>query len=400
MALKKRRTVPEDLKKFMDSDFGEDNAPKARPINQSSTYLQAAELAYDSLKKNGGSIPPTTFTNDDGTVVKLTPEFIEIPFSELEEKTLISNLNPRLWIETEYNDLTLSDQIETAGIRNLSAGYMLDGDSCISIANGGTRRNIAISLYRRKGINKTYPLVYYRITAENLWVVRQLVDDSEYGRKFNTIENALRLRAVYEAQVDPNLSDLMRAFDLATGNSISRPYCKQLLLFSLFLPYISPYFLRHFSRSEDITAKIMGLVFEFVTGHKMSTLDLSDPNNRTPYNIRHDLDRHIKSLVIDEKVLELDKLLSNGNKHRVTITKLLTERLSPKKIDDAPKQESNEQGILSGQTHVGFSLSYSREDYDSDEIAVIRSVIERHKEQLLELQRIIDKEIAQALTQT
>lgn len=330
-------------------------------------------------------------------------EELAIPYSALENVVVISDYNPRVWVDSEFEKSTLAQQIQAEGIRDLCKGYRLPGSDKIYIANGGTRFVIAVALYKKaiedgdeeaiaKYEKATYPVEVIDITEDQMWTVDILVNDSDINSKFCVYENSLRVLNTYRAFPHTDLSGLLHNFIQRTGVKPNKNDLKTLLIFSILGSSFLKELLQAFGDKEFITVPVMNSCIELSTGLKLKEIKITerisnqDGKDKNQSKLIPNLIEYVESLVSDEKVLNVLQILEGDfKKPKTEIPKALkaalptnegdTEKATPEKVPTFVKDKP--QGLFASKTEVGAAIVFSREDYSESEFKLIAEAMQK-----------------------
>lgn len=368
-------------------------------IDKQSSYISNSKNAIDELI--GDSIQRSFTHPITGSTVSVPGNFLKLSYNSLESTTKVAGQNPRIWLSNELQNSPLTEQIRAEGIRHNCHGVRYKGDSTIYIANGGTRRGIALHLLS-EGVEGEYPLEVFDIDEENDWILDILIDDSDINKKFSTYENTTRLLRTYNLNPNVDLKSLTTSFLNRTGITAPNKWVRTILISSILKHHFDAGVKKAFSNKDDISERVLSSLIEFITKQEMKSLDITiripaPPESKAKFasEIRKDLKDYLESLVDEDRLTELLVIMERPfSKPKTEIPKALKQYLKPDddlKITSANGSRQN--GYVSSSNAVGIELLFDRSDFDKEEMILVKNVLKKRKKEIETLVEEIKLEV-------
>lgn len=389
------------------AENGDDNSAfhDSERVKSTSSFQGFASVAKEYSKDL--SRETKTYTNPlTGEKAEVTVKSVTLKASKLRERTLVASTNVRRWLSDEYRDHPSYESIVKSGIETQTMGYTLPGKETIYIADGGSRRLIALDILNNSGVDLDYPILVHTLTETQMWIAKILLNHSDAGKSFQLIENAERLLEHFSdlAQITPpSMRSLIESFKSSTGFTFSVGRARSFLVYSAINRLLPSDFFAPFLRQENISEKSMQFITKYCLKTDMANLELSEPDplsNQT--RIRLDLINYIQENVDPSKVSELSEKLKNGSyqKPKKDIQNMLGELVMPtNQMQTSKSQTARPTGnaIEINDLECGIKISYSREDYDANTMQAIRQALSKFEEEAQALKKKIDLEIEEVM---
>lgn len=402
-------------------------AGSAKPQKEanSASFSLGAKKTYGEFAGSANTSFTHPFTNE---VVTIIAKFKVLKASQLKDQTTVTDINPRIWIGNEYMDTELSGKLEDSSNSSYAKGYTMPGSGMICIADGGTRRNIMIEQYeesvKRHEIegtpieDKEYPILVHPLKQGQEWVAMVICNDADYNNDFAASENAKRLKQHFELAKDNNvrlgIKELSTLFKAATNKSYSVEQIKTLLVYAYLANLVDEPFHAKLKSIHTITLSTIQLIVEAVLGEKAKKLpilqnisiDKSETSGTRGRNYRTiivpDIESIIKERISPDMLGRVQKVLIDDEASKKVTARinndlkaLINDRISTPQTDQTLNESNTVKSpsVILNKDECSLSLSFSREDYDPQQMKAINQVFEELDDEIAELLKKIQERV-------